>query len=379
MNPQISIIMPVYNAKFYVRKAIESVLNQSFESIELILVDDGSCDGSASICDEFSSKDSRVIVVHQENHGTSFARNVGLSIAKGEYVTFCDHDDEYSAELLKENYDFAKKYDADVICSSVKIFYPNGKGFLVHTLSQPTKIYYHENQIELVAELKYNNNTLFGYVWNHLYRRELIQELKFDTNFKHGHEDQVFNMNVLNRLNGPFVFNSSACYHHFSRPNSSSKNLNEDLVQENLLLFDYEYAFARRFANANIDNGGHVLVADLYVLYDKCISNSRKNLKLFRKCDYIAHYPLALSISEKVLLFCFRTCFPLFKFLCKMNWARYIPGEKEMTLSGEEALFWDTPICGFLLNLFKSERNRWLFDLCNFGVKVITLPFRLFK
>ena len=89
-NPAISIIIPVYNAEKYLRRCIDSVLSQSFTDFELILVDDGSTDSSPQICDEYASQDSRVKVIHKANGGVSAARNDGLDIAKGEYVTFIE-------------------------------------------------------------------------------------------------------------------------------------------------------------------------------------------------------------------------------------------------------------------------------------------------
>ena len=85
---KVSIIMPVYNSEKFLKKAVDSVLNQKFEDFELILVDDGSPDASGSICDEFAEKDSRVKVIHKKNGGICSARNAGLKIAKGEYVGF---------------------------------------------------------------------------------------------------------------------------------------------------------------------------------------------------------------------------------------------------------------------------------------------------
>ena len=92
-KPLLSIITPVYNVEAYLDRCVQSVLSQSYREIELILIDDGSTDGSASLCDEWEAKDSRVVVVHQANAGVSAARNAGLKIAQGDYLTFVDPDD----------------------------------------------------------------------------------------------------------------------------------------------------------------------------------------------------------------------------------------------------------------------------------------------
>src|SRR5690606_27273688 len=99
MMPKVSVIIPVYNAEKYLRECIDSVLAQTFDDFELLLINDGSTDGSGKICDEYAQKDARVKVFHKENGGVSSARNLGLDNAKGEWITFIDSDD-----WIGENY-----------------------------------------------------------------------------------------------------------------------------------------------------------------------------------------------------------------------------------------------------------------------------------
>ena len=96
----ISIITPVYNSEKFLKKCIDSILNQTYSNFELILVDDGSADKSPQICDEYARKDSRIVVIHQKNQGQAVARNRGLKIAKGKYILFCDSDDFYNTSDL---------------------------------------------------------------------------------------------------------------------------------------------------------------------------------------------------------------------------------------------------------------------------------------
>jgi glycosyltransferase involved in cell wall biosynthesis len=107
--------MPVYNSERFLEDAVESVLNQTFKDFELILIDDGSSDGSVAICDRFAQKDDRVVVIHQSNTGICGARNKGLQLARGEYIAFSDHDDKLVPNLLEDNINLAVKYDADVV------------------------------------------------------------------------------------------------------------------------------------------------------------------------------------------------------------------------------------------------------------------------
>ena len=92
-TPKVSIIVPVYNVKKYITQCIDSVLNQEYINIELILIDDGSNDGSEIICEEYAQKDDRIKVIHKKNEGQSIARNLGIDIASGKYIFFLDSDD----------------------------------------------------------------------------------------------------------------------------------------------------------------------------------------------------------------------------------------------------------------------------------------------
>ena len=112
---KISIIVPVYNSEKYLPETAQSILKQSFSDFELILVDDGSKDGSGKICDQLAAKDTRIKVIHKTNGGICSARNAGLKEAAGEYIAFCDNDDIYLPGLVEYNYALAKKYDADVV------------------------------------------------------------------------------------------------------------------------------------------------------------------------------------------------------------------------------------------------------------------------
>lgn len=118
MNPLISVVVPVYKTEKYLSKCIESVLAQSYNNFELILVDDGSPDNSGKICDEYASNYSRIKVVHKENGGVSKARNTGLDIAQGEFITFLDSDDYLDCNALDVLYNTLIKENADLVCAS---------------------------------------------------------------------------------------------------------------------------------------------------------------------------------------------------------------------------------------------------------------------
>ena len=111
----ISVIIPVYNVKAYLAEAVESVIHQTYQNLEIILVDDGSTDGSGEICDEYAKKDNRIKVIHQQNKGLSASRNAGLDTCQGEIISFLDSDDAFCKDMLEKMHDAMEKTGADIV------------------------------------------------------------------------------------------------------------------------------------------------------------------------------------------------------------------------------------------------------------------------
>ena len=135
--PEISVIVPVYNCEKYLEKCINSILSQTFDDLELILINDGSSDNSGKVCDYFKETDSRIKVIHQKNMGVSVARNVGLDISNGKYIGFIDGDDYIESDMYEFLYNNIKKNEAEVaICGIENIFIKNdGSEKLIHQTS----------------------------------------------------------------------------------------------------------------------------------------------------------------------------------------------------------------------------------------------------
>ena len=119
--PEISVIVPVYKAEQYLERCVKSILEQTYQNFELILVDDGSPDGSPILCDKWAEKDSRVYVIHKENGGASSARNAGLKIAKGRWIAFADSDDWLERTALKTLYDLANQYNVPMAIGGMRV------------------------------------------------------------------------------------------------------------------------------------------------------------------------------------------------------------------------------------------------------------------
>ena len=117
MEPLISVIVPVYKVEQYLDECVQSIINQTYKNLEIILVDDGSPDRCPEMCDNYAKKDSRIIVIHQDNSGVSAARNKGIDLAKGEYICFVDGDDTIDSDMIESLYSFGSIHDIDLILS----------------------------------------------------------------------------------------------------------------------------------------------------------------------------------------------------------------------------------------------------------------------
>ena len=127
MKKLISIVLPIYNVENYIEKCMESVLNQTYKNIEIILVDDGSPDNCPIICDQYVKEDNRVKVVHKENGGLSDARNAGIKVANGDYITFIDSDDYVDKDYVEFLYNTIEETDADIAIGGHRVIYDSGK------------------------------------------------------------------------------------------------------------------------------------------------------------------------------------------------------------------------------------------------------------
>lgn len=178
MKPIISIIVPIYKVEKYIHKCINSILNQSLNDFELILVDDGSPDNCGEICDEYAENDNRIKVIHKNNGGVSSARNIGIDKALGEYIGFVDPDDYIDKNMYKLLYKSAKKNSADIVISSFS-FIRNCKEEQ-QDISNNELIFDKYEAITKYFDMVYPFN--FSFMCNKLIKRELFNDIRFNTN-----------------------------------------------------------------------------------------------------------------------------------------------------------------------------------------------------
>lgn len=169
-KPLISIIIPVYKVEQYLRKCVDSVLNQTYHNLEILLVDDGSPDNSGWICDDYANKDPRIKAIHINNGGLSHARNIAIEVASGDCITFIDSDDYVTKDYVGSLYELIKKYDAQIAITSPNTFYDGTAPALVSKENLCEKIM---ESNEAMINLFYQNDFDTS-AWAKLYKRELF-------------------------------------------------------------------------------------------------------------------------------------------------------------------------------------------------------------
>lgn len=175
MQPLISVIVPIYKVEPYLRRCLDSIVNQTYTNLEIILVDDGSPDGCPAICDEYAAKNNRIVVIHKKNGGLSDARNAGLDICKGEYITFVDSDDWLADCFIEKLYEAITLQDSDIaICSYTKTT-STFSSSIKNTVITPI----HYSPIDAIKKLWSNEATTFVTSCWKLYKKDLFKEVRF--------------------------------------------------------------------------------------------------------------------------------------------------------------------------------------------------------
>ena len=229
MNQLISVIVPVYNVEKYLNRCIDSILNQTFKQIEIILVDDGSTDNSPIICDEYCDRYENIKVIHKENNRVSAARNDGIKIASGKYIALVDSDDWIEPNMLEEMYNKAEEFHTDMTMCDLKKVGVESE----YTVSQPIREgYYDRNMIEteLFPCLIMFENIEFPPTisnWTCLFRREfLIENDLFYDEDVHYCEDSIFGSKAMYNANGFYYMKNKYFYNYFYNPNSTTSTCN---------------------------------------------------------------------------------------------------------------------------------------------------------
>lgn len=210
--PLISVIVPVYNVQDYLEKCFDSIKSNSYENLEIILVNDGSTDKCGEMCESFKESDSRVKVVNKPNGGLSSARNAGLEIANGDYISFIDSDDYIAHDMMEKLVVKAEEYNADVVqCGYCKV---NESGKTLDIVSGDS-FFLDDNK--KILDSFFVTNKYQVVVWNKLYRKEVVKNIRFIEG--KNNEDNMFEADILPKINRVYFLND-ICYMYLQRESS---------------------------------------------------------------------------------------------------------------------------------------------------------------
>lgn len=229
----ISIIVPIYNVEYYLEECVDSLLNQSYRNLEILLVDDGSTDNSGQLCENLKNKDSRISVYHKINGGLSDARNYGIEISRGTYICFVDSDDIVSVDYIESMYNNIINYKCKISACGYCYYYGSGKTKIINV--ENLNKYYANNEAQ-----KYLN--IIGYfnvsACNKLFERELFNDLQFPKDKK---SEDWFIMYLLIQKAGGLYYCSDNKYYYRQRVGSITKsvNVNYDCIDAARTVYSY--------------------------------------------------------------------------------------------------------------------------------------------
>lgn len=260
MSDLITIIVPIYNCSQYLENCLDTVINQTYKNLQIILIDDGSSDGSAIICDRFAERDSRITVCHKKNEGVSVARNIGIEMAGGKFIYFCDSDDLMSNNCIEKMYNSIIDTNSDfAMCTYVtkdECFEDTEKE------SGRTSVIKYDEIIEKII----TNRCYGGYLWNKLFIRDLVGTLRFDSKLKYC-EDKVFCLQYLEKVNSCVLLPNSLYYYRINPNGAINQKFNANRLSYMLsqeFVCDY---LLKHCTNEEINRAEHYKLAQLYSSY----------------------------------------------------------------------------------------------------------------
>lgn len=318
MGDLISVIIPCYNVEKYIDRCMESVLNQTYRKLEIILVDDGSTDGTGKICDRYSQTDARVKVIHKENGGLSSARNAGLDICQGEYIFFVDSDDWITIDAVQYLYDLRKKYNADFSMAAYVRTRANEKRDCLRHDYMECEL----TQLEFLSKLfKIGTQENVQFAWAKLYKSELFDNIQYPAGVIFEDVPTTFHIAVGS---GKIAYSSHVIYYYYVNPNSiTEENFNDrkfdlikvwDMVCEKACQNTNEWILAQAIINRKR--------ADFGVLMKLAISNitlkekqtyllkAKKNISDLKK-NAGELYRSKIPFSRKIFIACFSINYPI--------------------------------------------------------------------
>ena len=247
----ISVIVPVYNVEPYLRRCVDSIRNQTYRNLEILLVNDGSTDHSGEICDEYAQQDTRIRVLHQKNGGLSAARNSGIEAAKGEYLSFVDSDDLPDCRMLETLHRDLTEQGAEVSVVGYRMF-EKEEEFRPGEITAPVQCMTGMDAIRSTLI----SDDLGDFAWNKLYRRELFREIRYPVGRMM--EDQGTTYKIFLQC-GRVAYRPAPLYGYYQRPDSILHRRTLKFYVDKLDMGEQKYQAIRQAAPGMLENDAAML------------------------------------------------------------------------------------------------------------------------
>ena len=285
-----SVVIPVYNVEKYIRESLDSIINQTYKNLQIILIDDGSTDSSGSICDEYAASDDRITVIHQKNAGAGAAKNTGLDLIQGEYFSIIDSDDYIELNMYEKMVCYMENYRVDVVQCLFRNVFVNRKVYRNYIVkSKP---------IRKVSRNKFLKEYLYDWKYaifaNKVFKTCLLKDIRFPEGRKI--DDEFFTYKLI--CNSEHIVNTQDVFYNYRMRQSSVMNENADkrLILDRIDCFveRYEYV-SERFPELEVLY--YQKLADALIYYKNIVSDDIEALN-----SLINKYPLKKrSIIDKII------------------------------------------------------------------------------
>lgn len=275
-NIKISIVVPVYNVESYIEQCLESIRKQTYSNLEVILIDDGSADASASICQRYVDEDARFQLIRQKNGGASAARNRGLDRATGDYIGFVDSDDWIEPDMYERLLEIAQKEEADVVCCAFRYIKKQGT---IDCADDSYNIFHGKEMLEGYITGK-DGCLMSPAVWNRLFRREIFEKIRFTEGRMF--EDKEISCRTLARVKKGVYFNHAFYNYRDNKDSVSNSAITEKYVSDFIHMYRVQEkiigrCLAQDYQKYNI-GVYYMLLLDMYckIFKEKSMKHARQ-------------------------------------------------------------------------------------------------------
>lgn len=309
-NPLVSVIVPIYKVENYLRECVDSIISQSYNNLEIILVDDGSPDNCPKICDEYVLQDSRIKVIHKPNGGLSDARNAGIEVAKGEYLSFVDSDDVIHSQMIEV---LIKPLieDKSVKMSACQFLeFDDGKEFDKNIELKPS---------ETIDFQEYFTKRIWTIAWAKVYEKSLFENIKYPVG--RYHEDEFTTYKVCYEAK-KVAYTESQLYFYRQREGSIMNTLSVKNVTDTHDALKERVEFFQERKEDKVYALFLILYADFYCIFFNTQKNIDSILKRWKK-DLMFYSKNGLSLKQKIKFFLSKNCPKLKFFLSKAKKLKY--------------------------------------------------------